>query len=544
MLTPSQKRRTERKTARAVADRAAREKLRAEHAAAVAQYEAERARSETEEALAGFTPEQIREAVERECWSRGDLSYLLLPGAQTVAYGAVHAWEDEHPDDAGPVILHMHRGASKSWLLVLLAIERCLRYPGTVARLGSPQLRQTEEVLEPALRYFFERCPKELRPVWEDRSYVFRNARWGNANARSRLCIFGCRENADSQRGLRANWIAVDEVRDLDDAGYVISSVLSPMYVKQTRPLMVLTSTSPATTGHVWWDYVDEAAAAGRYVFMPTTLNPDFSDKDRKVLLGICKGENTPAWRREALCERVADTNLLAVPSFSAHKEAIVQEQSRPDEFYTFTIADLGFVDPTAVLFAYANYLTRQIVVEDEIVGSSINTSTLIAAVKKKEKELWERSGMLANVQRWADCTPRERSDLAHAGLYMSPAKQGDWDKWRGLAYLDSCFYQGTVIIHPRCKNLIHQLGNAVKNTHQTDLKREKPPEYRDPNSPIMGHADALWALAYLVERARYYTTIPPYLSNQRRGFSSVQGDEGMLLTRPVNIGFSETSLG
>lgn len=526
----SLKRRQARREARKEADKQERKKF----------LEAN-AQREAKEALSTLSSDDVRAAVERELWLRGDLSFLLLPGAQRVAYDAVHSWEAGNAEDAGPVVLHLHRGASKTWLLVLLAIERCLRYPGQVVRLGAPSLKQCEDVLEPAFRHFFSKCPADLRPEWEDRSYVFKSPRWEDPNARSRLCVFGCREGADSQRGLRSNMVCLDEVRDIDDCEYVVTSVIGPQFVKQTRPLCVLTSTSPGTTGHPFWTFVDDAQRAGRYVHIGVDDNPDFSPADRRMLTSLCKGTDTPAWRREALCLRVADESLLVMPSFSKNKATIVVDSPQPDAFFTFESLDMGFVDLAHCIFAHINFEKLKLVVEDEVCGSSIGTQELIKAIKDKEKKLWGKSLLWSKTQRIADCTPRERADLAHGGLYFSPARPNNWEQHRTLAMLESLFYQGSVEIHPRCRHLIYQLENATRNASGSDVKRERLPEFADPNAVRMGHADGMFALGYLAEKTRFQMTASPYVA-ARAHRNSIQGDGASMFSeidiRPIAITF------
>lgn len=450
--------------------------------------------------------EAVMKLLERERWLRGDLAYLLFPGAQTTAYHRVRDWEETHPGDPGPCVLHMHRGAMKSWLLVLLALERCLRYPNQVARIGSPLCRQTEDIVEPAIRYMLAHCTPDLKPESHGRELHFRNPRWEDSNAISKLVLFGCREEAESQRGLRSNLIALDEVRDIEEPEYIVASVLAPHFVHQDRPLFILSSTSPGTTGHPWWNFVDDAAQDARYVYIPVTENPSFTEADEKVLLKFCKSKESVAWKREALCLKVADPNLLAVPSFFAHRDAIVRDWKRPDYFYPFLFGDVGYIDAAAFLFAYIDFIAQRLVIEDEIVLTTTGTRTLAELIKAKEAVLYSQSYNYKSMRRWADATPRELDDFRGYGVLLSAARTGEdkWDKWAGLARLESLCQEEKLVIHPRCRSTIYQLENAVKNKQHTDIQREVPREERDPDAPVMGHFDAGWALAYGVWQVRH----------------------------------------
>lgn len=448
---------------------------------------------------------RTRAAAEREAWFRGDLEHLLLDGAQSVAYAEVHGWEENHPGDPGPCVLHMHRGSAKSWLLVILAMERCLRYPNQVARIGSPYATQTEEIVEPAIRFLLGLCPPELRPVSHGDELHFRNPRWEDPQAISKLVTFGCREHAERQRGLRSTFIALDEVRDIDDPEYVVTSVLAPHFVRQEMPIFILSSTSPGTTGHPFWSFVDDAAKDRRYVYIPVTANPGFTAQDERVLMKFCKSKESVAWKREALCLKVADPNLLAVPSFFEHKPAIVREWTRPDYFLPFLFGDVGYIDAAAFLFAFIDFIAQKLVIEDEIVLTTTGTKSLADTIKAKESALYGETANYKLMRRWADATPRELDDFRGYGVLLSAARTGSekWDKWAGLARLESLCQEEKLVIHPRCRSTIFQLENAVKNRQHTDIQRELPKEGQDPTAPVMAHFDAGWALAYGIWQVR-----------------------------------------
>lgn len=461
--------------------------------------------------------EALEASLVRDHWLRGDLSYLVRPGAQAVAYEFIERWEREHPGDPGPIVLHMHRGARKTVLLEIRAIERCLRYPGHIERIGFPTMKNAFAATSEGLPKLLPQAPEDLRPKTVEGEVHFRNPAWEDPDAVSKLILFGCREGAEGQRNLRSNGISLDEFREIDRPQYVVQHVLAGHFVHKERPLMVISSTSPATPGHFFWTLVDAAREAGRYLLVPTTDNPDFDEHSERVLVAICGGKDTPAWRREALCEKVADETLLAVPSFYRKKAELVREWERPGYFYPFLFADLGFVDPAAVLFSYIDYERKRLVIEDEIVGSSIGSAELRALIRARERELYEKTPLYHLIRRWADATPRELDDLraggSEEGVLFSSAKTGEekWDKWTGLARLESLCAQERLAIHPRCKNLIYQLENAIKNKWHTDLERVQFEEGQDPTSPIMGHADALWALAYGAWQVRSYWDLSPY---------------------------------
>jgi hypothetical protein len=224
-------------------------------------------------------------------------------------------------------------------------------------------------------------------------------------------------------------------------------------------------------------------------------------------MLSIFRSKDTVAWRREMECELLADTSVLAIPSFTTNRAAIVRTHERPQFFFPFTGADLGFTDPTSVLFTYVDYSNQLLVVEDEIFGRSIGTHDLVSRVQGFELKHFGESAHFRRLRRWADCTPRELDDLRRAGLPFTPARSGSedrWDKATGLARLESFCADKRLRVHPRCKALLYQLENSVRNTGETDIAR-------DPSQVLLGHADALWSLSYLLFNLQHLWLESPF---------------------------------
>jgi len=107
------------------------------------------------ESLASSSAEDLTEIL----WRRGDLSHLLRPHGQHRAYGFIHRFTETRPHDMGPVVINCDRRMGKSFLLVALAIERCLRLPRQVVRYGSPTFVQTDEIVQPLIRQILDSCP-------------------------------------------------------------------------------------------------------------------------------------------------------------------------------------------------------------------------------------------------------------------------------------------------------------------------------------------------------------------------------------------------
>lgn len=469
------------------------------------------------ERLEGLSPEEQAAVVNREAWLRGDLWHLLLDGGQTVAYEEIHAWREANPKHSGPVVLNCHRGLGKTALEIILALECSLKAPGMLARIAGPELKEIRGAAEPTLRLLMRKRPAEIEVDAYDDGYRIFNPRTMKPGEFSILSYVGLRELGDKRRGLRADFICVDEARNIPNLSYVIDSVLRPMFATRVHPFMVIASTSPTTGGHELWDYIDRAESHKRYVFIPVTKNTAWAEKSPEELESVFGPVGSISWNREAMCARVGDENLLALPSFTRNKDRIKRAAERPEYFLPFVFGDMGFIDCAAFLFAYIDYGRQKLVVEDELVRPSLGSDQLHAELLRMERELFAGTHHYNRIRRWCDATPRELDDLRRKKLYFQPARTGDekWDKWQGLARLESLFAAERVEIHPRCKSLCHQCENAIKNKYRTDLERELPKSSADPNSPTMGHQDALWALAYGVWHVRPAWLQSPHVTKE-----------------------------
>lgn len=450
----------------------------------------------------------VRQLAARELWSRGDLSYLVKDGAQRQFYDFIRATRTEDPR---PIVGNLHRGAGKTFLEMILGFEECLREPTTGLVVG-PTERQMLEISEPAVLFLLSKAPAEFRPTSSEggRVLTFRNSNWPSSSF-SRLRIVGAKEMAAHLRGYRARFIAADELAIFDAAEYVVGSVLTPIFAGQPRPLFLVVSTPPETSTHYFSSVLIPAAKRnGRYCEIPASKNRAFTPADEAAFLSVYGSKDSPAWQREFECSLESDPAALALPSFTRNKDDLVGEIERPAHLRAFDFADLGFIDATAVLFAYLHFDLQKLIVVDEIVGATMPTHKLIEACKSKEAEHFTPV-QLKRIQRWADATPRELDDLRHGGLGFSAARTGDekWDKWQGLARLETLFAQKKILIHPRCCSLIWQCLSATKNKQHSDLA--KVDQAVAANSPILGHFDAVWALAYGAWQIRNAWMDSPY---------------------------------
>jgi hypothetical protein len=450
----------------------------------------------------------------RELWLKGDLSYILLPDGQTRAYDFIQEVQNQNPDSRKPAVVVTHRGAGKSFLLATIGVERCIKYPGQLVRFGGPSYKQAVEILSESLPKILEHCPSDIKRYETEQKIEFKNPRWPEGSHKSIFWKFGSnRETIEAQRGLRSDMLLLDEVRDWDDLQYALSEVLFFQTARRYRPQVVAASTPPKSVGHYFWQQlVPKAIRNKAYFELNANDNLDFAGTtDYDELLDACDGPKTVAWKREALCQRISDENILVVPEFQARRPRIVRHHEKPAYFYDFCSADLGFKDHSAFLYAYTDFLARKLVVEREYCDHYKATSELAESHKIIQKALHQGTMRAGFTAMYADATEQQRYDLEHDHhLFFTRADKYDRDA--GIAAMREALQNDRILIDPSCQFLIYQLEAGVwkmaKDGKKVDLQRTK----FDPQSDKqLGHLDAVMSLCYLWRMARDYLHLNPY---------------------------------
>ncbi|MFQ5443010.1 MAG: hypothetical protein ACE5EK_00185 [Nitrospinales bacterium] len=445
----------------------------------------------------------ISKWLEAENWYRGELDYLLRRHGQMAVYRKIREWKEANPNRLGPIVLNCHRAFGKSYFVVLLGIERCLKFPFQEVRVSSPTYKQTKEIVAPIITKILARCPDELQPERREGKLVFKNPRWEDPNAISTLYLSTCKDDAESQRGLRSDFIAIDECRDVPNFDYVVKDVYLFHFAQRKNPLMILCSTPPKSPGDHAWSrvYLESARRNNRYIEFPVTMNEDWTEADDEMLVDVCGGKETTSWRREALCELIGDEASLIVPEFQKIRDRVVVDfWERPAHFFPYVCIDTGWVDKTAVLFGYVDFLNQVLVIEDEIVLARVRTVDLAAKILAMEKILYPRGRHPLPIRRFGDMTPQQLNDLVYAmreqagfSYPVSWSSVEKYDREVSLARLRSGIQNERIKILSCCKHLVKQLMEGTQD--------EKG---RFERSEVHGHFDAIAALQYLFRMVKW----------------------------------------
>ncbi len=458
------------------------------------------------------TPERRRRALVSELWHAGRLRYLIRekrPHAQLSLYDWIHGWKAANPDDPGPLCLTTRRRLGKSHLLGILHVERCLRLPNQVCKLGAPWFKQVREVFRPILNRILRDCPDSLRPETSGYVYTFRNPRWRDPHAVSQIIMVGSNtDSGDRLRGTDLDFGSLDEVRDIKDLKYIQDDILMPQFLDRPLPLLIYTTTMPRSLAH---DYITEVLPAARRegrskLFRVADLardpmTPPAPEEDldwterheRLVLKNISKESAT--WRREYLCEEVPDLESLIIPEFPQVEADVTFEgedyceahKGRPDHFHVYMGADLAWEDFSGILWGFYDFDEDLLVIEAEIARKRTTPREIAELIRQSEQTWYPEHYSQHSILRFADAVQLTLAGLVFdEGIAIVPTEKHDRDE--AIAKLRTRFADRKIRIHRRCKELIYQLRNGIWDERRKDFLR----------SATLGHCDLLAALIYL----------------------------------------------
>ena len=465
----------------------------------------------------------VLERITHEFWYRGDLSYMLRKHGQSLCYNHYHRKLEDSTGDLVQLVWNCHRRMGKSFLLVLILIERCLRYPRQEVKFCAPTKQQVTDIIRPLINFILEACPKELRPFKREGAteFHFRNPRWGKefSEATSVLKLIGVNiGDGDKARGQGADLVALDECGLYRDMDYLINSVLLYQFANRHKPALIMATSAPVSVAHDFYElYVPSAQETEDYMEVRATDNPDFTEQDKRNVLGYCQGgEGSVAWRREALCEKVSDESSLILPEFqSLRTRIVVDEYQRPTFFHPWCSIDTGWVDHTAVLYGYIDFEPQVLVIEHVIWVHYRSKGDIAYMMREVERKLYPDTTldrMETRVRRVADMDPQGIVDFRTE--YGLPIRYVDKGHAMGqfkssmeanISKLRTGLQEGRlrVLDNKTTEPLIYQALHGVWDADRKKFARPAS-SARRAEASLLGHCDCLAALAYLFRNANW----------------------------------------
>lgn len=438
-------------------------------------------------------PEDVKQSTLRQVkhalWRRGDLSYLLHATQQKMV-AAMNA-----NTKSRTFFVLCSRRLGKSYLMVVKAIEACLKTPGARVLYLAPFAKDANEIAVDLAGKILQEAPKECKPEYrgQTRELVFPNE--------SLIRIKGVNgEHAQFLRGGAADLVILDECGIMDDLQHVLSDVVLPMTMTTNGKVILATtpSRSPAHEAFGIYERLAGQNATVKFTIRDAPHVDDITkaeylvaagesiDRVMDVLAGTKQPETTTA-KREYFCEWVTDASSAVVPEFTKEKQVeIVKNVPQPPYFDAYVAMDPGFQDRTGILFGYWDFLGARLVIQDEILLHRANTQDIAQAIHEKEEKLWgtDRKPYM----RVSDVDLRLISDLWNMHqLQFAPTRKED--SLGAINVLRNMVQTSQLVIYPHCVHLIRQLEHATWNRKATDFIR---------GGDVDGHFDLVAALKYM----------------------------------------------
>lgn len=425
-----------------------------------------------------------KEQAVEQLWRRGNLSWMLDPSQielHTIFYTSQHKIQT----------WMLPRRFGKSRTLLILALEQCIKKPGSIVKYLSPTKKMVERNIRPLIRELLATCPKDLAPELRkaDDIYYFSNG--------SELQMAGSEAgNIDNLKGGSSDICMVDEAQDVSNLDYAIKTVLLPTTIT-TRGKVILAGTPPQDPDHEFLNYVESAELKNILIKRTVYDNPRLTKDDIIQYIEESGGENSEHWQREYLCKIFKSKTRTVIPEFDEAKEKeLVREWVRPAHYAAYTSMDVGMKDWTVVLFGYHDFRADKFVFVDEIVtfGNEMHLPVLAKDIQNKEESLWTNE--LTNEfqkpkRRVSDHDIIVINEIKKFSNYKINFDLADKkDKMAGINFLRVEINRGRVIISPKCKTLISHLRNG---------KWTKGSKEELARCPEGSHYDAIPAAVYMI---------------------------------------------
>lgn len=444
-------------------------------------------------------------AVEK-LWEMGIVGAWYLTKNQLDAYELLKNNQDP--------FLEAGRRFGKSTTGIIHVIEKERQKEGQIWRWCEPWKNQAREIVIPEMENLQRYAPKKYR--WK---YYKTDSLYAGPNG-GKLYLRGVNEDkGESARGPKADGIVADEIGSWAEPDYILKEVLRPQLLT-TNGQLISMGTPPPDLGHPFYAYKEKAIRDGRFLQKTVYHNDLITPEKILKLIEECGGPNSPAWRREYLCEPISEPDRLVIPEFTeAH--VFSGEECLPKHFDAYVGCDLGFNDNTALIFGVYDFLNRTLLILDELVVSGKNSKEIAEGAKAVERRLW---GDKKPYLRISDNDKQQLYDMSSLfGYQMLPTRKDD--KLAAINQLRVRFTHGKIKIHERCQALKYQLKVGLWNEKRTDYLR----------GDVTGHLDAIDALVYLNRNVNEHRNPYPADSHDYGTHHiptpspSVQGDNAIL---------------
>lgn len=443
----------------------------------------------------------------QQLWLMSNLTFKLH-ATQLDMYNRIQNSDDKI------MVVACSRGWGKSYALLTIAIETCLKKNYAVVKYLAPTAKDLKNIVLPNFRQILEDCPKHLR---DKIKYKQNEGKIVFEHNGSEIHLAGTEKgNAEKIRGISADLCIVDEAGFCDDLDYIVKSILFPTITRGTGSKgkkIIMASTPSKTNDHDFIKYMRDYDFKGKLITYDVYSNPRLMKDavengystvqeyvENVLAAQYTEGINATAFKREYMGEVITEESDAIVPEFKKELQVeIIKEWVEPSHYDVYTAMDIGMKDMTAVLFAYYDFKNAKLIIKDELAlaGSKMLTDNLAYEIKKKEQVTFVNKVLQAPIApylRVADNNnPILLQDLAvkHGISFVKTDKD---NKEAALNNMRMLLKAGKIIIDPKCKTLIAHLKGGVWNRARNSYARGADDS----------HYDFIDALVYLCRNVNF----------------------------------------
>lgn len=430
----------------------------------------------------GMTPEMAKALL----WKRGDLGFLYREYQL--------AFKELFEGDDRKVTILSSRRVGKSTTMALYAIEQCIRNPHYVVKWVCDTKTNAESISNDVIGALLVDCPDEVRPEYSSRYFKWRfpNGSFihlGGADGRG----------ADRMRGTKADLALVDEAGFVDKLDYVVNTILMPMLLT-TKGKLIMSSTPPKKKKHEFHKYIKEAKENNKLQVFNVfeLLKYGVTMEEIEDIADAVGGMDSENFRREFMCEMDGEDDDRLIPEWTPEvaKECTLN-WAKPGWFDPYVSTDLGGRDWTFALFAYYDFKSNIIVIEDEMIfkGTEMTTRRFAEGCFAKERQHFtDVSGeLIPPYLRISDIDLVFINDLAQDfGLKFKAT--GKDNLLAMVNELRDLIAKKRIVINPRCVELLKQLDHGEWNKNRDKFA----------HMSNGSHCDGIAALIYLIRNVNY----------------------------------------
>lgn len=391
-------------------------------------------------------------------------------------------------------LAYVHRQFGKSYLALLIAVEYALQHPAACITVFAPSQKMLRSIMLPNMTRLLNDCPDGLRPRFNGVDNVFTFPSSGSV-----IRIDGADQgNAENARGRANNLVVIDEAGFIRDLKGLIKDIILPSFLTTGGRLIAIT-TPPKSAGHYCAALRQDLDQTGAFVKVRLSENPTISPDVRKRYADESGGEDSASFRREYECDEITDAEAAVVPEFDTVAQGLIVRKVPPADPYTqrITSMDLGWADPTAVLYGHYHFPTATLCVQKESLLKRARIDQIADEVRSTEQALWGS----APQTRISDIDPLVLSELASKyNLPFRPVTKQV--KEQMVNAVRTWVRERRLVIDPDCSGLIAQLEAAIWTATRRAFE----------HTPAFGHFDLVDALIYMVQGAPVHLNPYPVL--------------------------------